>query len=143
MIEKVANCSLAPAFGILVYMKNKTENVDFQSRLSSFGSLSQFRLSVLIYFLFIHISNPSKPSIYIYAKLPNIYIYIYIYIYICHIYICTTYIYVPHIYICVPHIYMCHIEAKSFVNFYGGARGVMVIVVGNGHGDLSSNPGRE
>ena len=26
---------------------------------------------------------------------------------------------------------------------YGGARGVMVIVVGNGHGDSSSNPGRE
>ena len=25
---------------------------------------------------------------------------------------------------------------------YGGARGVMVIVVGNGHGDTSSNPGR-
>ena len=25
----------------------------------------------------------------------------------------------------------------------GGARGVMVIVVGNGHGDSSSNPGRE
>ena len=25
----------------------------------------------------------------------------------------------------------------------GGARGVMVIVVGNGHGDTSSNPGRE
>ena len=24
---------------------------------------------------------------------------------------------------------------------YGGARGVMVIVVGNGHGDTSSNPG--
>ena len=24
----------------------------------------------------------------------------------------------------------------------GGARGVMVIVVGNGHGDMSSNPGR-
>ena len=24
----------------------------------------------------------------------------------------------------------------------GGARGVMVIVVGNGHGDTSSNPGR-
>ena len=24
-----------------------------------------------------------------------------------------------------------------------GARGVMVIVVGNGHGDSSSNPGRE
>ena len=25
---------------------------------------------------------------------------------------------------------------------YTGARGVMVIVVGNGHGDTSSNPGR-
>ena len=24
----------------------------------------------------------------------------------------------------------------------GGARGIMVIVVGNGHGDTSSNPGR-
>ena len=24
----------------------------------------------------------------------------------------------------------------------GGARGVMVIVIGNGHGDTSSNPGR-
>ena len=28
-------------------------------------------------------------------------------------------------------------------NIYGGARGVMVIVVGNGHGDSCSNPGRE
>ena len=27
--------------------------------------------------------------------------------------------------------------------YYGGARGVMVIVIGNGHGDSSSNPGRE
>ena len=26
---------------------------------------------------------------------------------------------------------------------YGGARGVMVIVVENGHGDTSSNPGRD
>ena len=25
----------------------------------------------------------------------------------------------------------------------GGARGVMVIVIGNGHGDSSLNPGRE
>ena len=25
----------------------------------------------------------------------------------------------------------------------GGTRGVMVIVVGNGHGDTSSNPGRD
>ena len=34
------------------------------------------------------------------------------------------------------HIYM-------YVIFFGGARGVMVIVVGNGHGDTSSNPGRD
>ena len=27
------------------------------------------------------------------------------------------------------------------VNIKGGARGVMIIVVGNGHGDKSSNPG--
>ena len=27
--------------------------------------------------------------------------------------------------------------------FLGGARGVTVIVVGNGHGDTSSNPGRD
>ena len=31
-----------------------------------------------------------------------------------------------------------------FINSYiGGARGVMVFVVGNGHGDTSSNPGRD
>ena len=28
-------------------------------------------------------------------------------------------------------------------DFIGGARGVMVIVVGNGNGDTSSNPGRD
>ena len=27
------------------------------------------------------------------------------------------------------------------MTFYGGARGVMVIIVGNGHEDTSSNPG--
>ena len=27
--------------------------------------------------------------------------------------------------------------------YSGGARGVMVIIVGNGHGDTSSNPGRD
>ena len=27
--------------------------------------------------------------------------------------------------------------------YYGGVRGVMVIVVGNGHGNTSSNPGRD
>ena len=29
------------------------------------------------------------------------------------------------------------------VTLKGGARGVIVIVVGNGHGDTSSNPGRD
>ena len=29
-----------------------------------------------------------------------------------------------------------------FILYFGGACGVMVIVVGNGHGDTSSNPGR-
>ena len=31
----------------------------------------------------------------------------------------------------------------SYYIHFGGARGVMVIVVGNGHGDTSSNPGRD
>ena len=30
-----------------------------------------------------------------------------------------------------------------FHDIFGGARGVMVIIVGNGHGDTSSNPGRD
>ena len=29
------------------------------------------------------------------------------------------------------------------INNYGGARGVVIIVVGNEHGDTSSNPGRD
>ena len=33
------------------------------------------------------------------------------------------------------HIYLIYI--------FGGARDVMVIVVGNGHGNMSSNPGRD
>ena len=28
-------------------------------------------------------------------------------------------------------------------NNFGGAHGVMVIVIGNGHGDMSSNSGRD
>ena len=32
---------------------------------------------------------------------------------------------------------------KQFSLVCGGARGVMVIVEGNGHGDTSSNPGRD
>ena len=41
---------------------------------------------------------------------------------------------------------MCDIPQeikKILVSFLGGARGVMVIIVGNGHGDTSSNPGRD
>ena len=30
-----------------------------------------------------------------------------------------------------------------YLRYFGGARGVVVIVVGIGHGDTSSNPGRE
>ena len=37
---------------------------------------------------------------------------------------------------------LMNIKEKKF-EVEGGARGVMVIVVGNGHGDTSSNPGRE
>ena len=39
-----------------------------------------------------------------------------------------------------------HIEIKVNINYNllcGGAGGVMVIVVGNGHGDTSSKPGRD
>ena len=36
-----------------------------------------------------------------------------------------------------------HTYSPSFTHTYGGARGVVVIVVGNGHGDTSSNPGRD
>ena len=30
-----------------------------------------------------------------------------------------------------------------YVHQSGGARGVMIIVIGNGHGDTSSNPGQD
>ena len=36
-----------------------------------------------------------------------------------------------------------YIYIYIYIYIYGGARGVMVIVVGNGHGDKSSNPGRD
>ena len=32
---------------------------------------------------------------------------------------------------------------NSITTVLGGARGVMAIIVGNGHGDTSSNPGRD
>ena len=34
-------------------------------------------------------------------------------------------------------------KKQTLLKIYGGARGVMVIVVGIGHGDTSSNPGRD
>ena len=37
--------------------------------------------------------------------------------------------------------YQGHSLGKSY--YYGSVRGVMVIVVGNGHGATSSNPGRD
>ena len=33
--------------------------------------------------------------------------------------------------------------ANHYAIFGGGAHGLMVIVIGNGHGDTSSNPGRD
>ena len=42
------------------------------------------------------------------------------------------------------YIYMgVEIMRALYINFVGGARSVMVIVVGNRHGDTSSNPGRD
>ena len=36
-----------------------------------------------------------------------------------------------------------HLKYSTDYNSVRGARGVMVILVGNGHGDTSSNPGRD
>ena len=65
---------------------------------------------------------------------------------------CFLYIYThthththTHIYVvCIIYIKQ-FILASGFSNFFlmGGTRGVMVIIVGNGHGDTSSNPGRD
>ena len=43
------------------------------------------------------------------------------------------------------HVQKTSLTQKMWIWTYneGGARGVMVIVVGNGHGDTSSNPGRD
>ena len=37
---------------------------------------------------------------------------------------------------------ICH-KTNQKKKKLGGTRGVMVIIVGNGHGDTSSNPGRD
>ena len=42
-----------------------------------------------------------------------------------------------------PYFRMLNVKKASSTIFDGGARGVVVIVVGNGHGDTSSNPGRD
>ena len=40
--------------------------------------------------------------------------------------------------------YTCkYVNMHNYTHTHGGARGVMVIVVGNGHGDTSSNPGQD
>ena len=43
---------------------------------------------------------------------------------------------------CLYYSYDCNQTFTNESNL-GGARGVMVIVVGNGHGDMSSNPGQD
>ena len=35
------------------------------------------------------------------------------------------------------------LDFLAYQPLFGSARGVMIIVVGNGHGDTSSNPGRD
>ena len=48
------------------------------------------------------------------------------------------------IWICMPCLWQCLVlKIQQLLDpLYGGARGVMVIIVGNGHGDTSSNPGQ-
>ena len=48
---------------------------------------------------------------------------------------------VAHVINCAEIVSIC--KLKEINSHFGGARSVMVIVVGNGHGDSSSNPGRE
>ena len=78
-------------------------------------------------------------------KAPSSHIYIYRYIYI-YIYIYKhphthTYIYV-YIYIYM-YIYIKYIYIYIYIKYFGGARGVMVIVPGYEHGDTSSIPGQD
>ena len=62
-----------------------------------------------------------------------IYLYIKVVVFLCY----TTYIYIfIQFYVKV---FRLHID----MNGYGGARGVIVIIVGNGHGDTSSNLERD
>ena len=42
----------------------------------------------------------------------------------------------------LTHTYTLYIYSIMLI-IMGGGRGVMVILVGNGHGDTSSNPGRD
>ena len=54
----------------------------------------------------------------------------------------TTYLWVTRS-ICYLSTLFLNTSNRSIVNLSYRARGVMVIVVGNGHGDTSSNPGRD
>ena len=40
------------------------------------------------------------------------------------------------------HIYV-YVYIYIYIYIYGSVRGVMVIIIGNGHGDMSSNPGQD
>ena len=42
-----------------------------------------------------------------------------------------------------PHGLQVYREKSKMITLQGGAHGVMVIVVGDGHGDTSSNPERD
>ena len=44
--------------------------------------------------------------------------------------------------ICIRRTNFPDVQSQSWFAYYTRARGVVVIVVGNGHGDTSSNPGR-
>ena len=72
----------------------------------------------------------------------HIYIYIYIYIYIqCNWKKTHPWLNCRYKFISAKNIiFVSSDDIHEFFN--GGARGVMVIVVGNGHSDTSSNPGR-
>ena len=67
-----------------------------------------------------------------------IYIYIYIYIYVCvYVYVCVCVREREREKVCV-FVWVCVITI-AYVYIFGGVCGIMVIVLGNGHSDPSSN----
>ena len=85
--------------------------------------------------------------IYIYVRCIYFYLYIYIYIYMLDVYISTSnfkfsmclFLFITSLIQIVAGIWI-HTYFR-LVLFSGGARGVMVIAIGNEHGETSSNPG--